>query len=334
MTRDHRFDNAKFVAIYLVVLGHLIEPIITFHPAYKFIYMCIYTMHMPMFSLIAGYFSSDKFDRKSVIKLLRSIALPLVIFTLLYEGFVYARIGHLSGYSTELKPFWMLWFLLSLFVWRFLLPLFSKLPYYVLVSIGLSLVAGCFDKIGMTLNLSRTTYFFPFFLLGYYLSKHPAQTLNYLRIKKTYPIAILAICLGVVLVFNDLPEYWLFGNSSYGYLQFSTEKGMAIRFALYALSLSATLASLALISKQKSYFSIRGQASLAVYLWHGILVMLFTQFGYHYYTKDFPPALRIALIVVISLAFTIALSTPTIQKFTDRLLLAPKRKTHSNSKGA
>src|SRR3954467_2045419 len=54
--RDPFFDNAKFMAIVLVVAGHSIvdlRDVRVAHAAYLF----VYTFHMPVFIVITGYFS-------------------------------------------------------------------------------------------------------------------------------------------------------------------------------------------------------------------------------------------------------------------------------------
>lgn len=56
--RDVYFDNLKFILILLVVMGHLFQPFnggITIGPIFKF----LYSVHMPLFIFVAGYFSKN-----------------------------------------------------------------------------------------------------------------------------------------------------------------------------------------------------------------------------------------------------------------------------------
>jgi hypothetical protein len=57
--RDPYFSNLKFILIFLVILGHLMEKhIYTNHDLY-IIYTAIYMVHMPLFAFISGYFSKN-----------------------------------------------------------------------------------------------------------------------------------------------------------------------------------------------------------------------------------------------------------------------------------
>ena len=53
--REPIFDTLRFIGIFLVVFGHIIE-------SYDFkwadiVYKCIYLFHMPLLIFISGYFS-------------------------------------------------------------------------------------------------------------------------------------------------------------------------------------------------------------------------------------------------------------------------------------
>jgi len=78
--RDPFFDNAKFLAIVLVVAGHAIESLRDV-PIARSVYLFVYMFHMPAFIIIAGYFSkgfpasSDK-----VRKLITQLLVPFVVF--------------------------------------------------------------------------------------------------------------------------------------------------------------------------------------------------------------------------------------------------------------
>ena len=67
--RDSFFDNAKFILIFFVVLGHLIEPYAPTVPFYKTLFVFIYFFHMPAFVLISGYFSKKFKDWKYALNL-------------------------------------------------------------------------------------------------------------------------------------------------------------------------------------------------------------------------------------------------------------------------
>ncbi|MGH3747645.1 MAG: acyltransferase family protein, partial [Micromonosporaceae bacterium] len=77
-------DNAKFLLIFLVVVGHAVE-LTPATPTGDAIYVWIYTFHMPAFVLIAGYLSRS-FDGSAerVHRLLTTVVAPYLIFWVLY----------------------------------------------------------------------------------------------------------------------------------------------------------------------------------------------------------------------------------------------------------
>ena len=54
--RNPVYDHAKLTLIFLVVLGHLIEPFIVKSRMLEGVFNFIYVFHMPAFIFISGYF--------------------------------------------------------------------------------------------------------------------------------------------------------------------------------------------------------------------------------------------------------------------------------------
>jgi hypothetical protein len=51
---------------------------------------------------------------------------PLIVFSILYEVFDRVLFGKFSNYAARLYPYWILWFLWSLLIWRIILPVVVK----------------------------------------------------------------------------------------------------------------------------------------------------------------------------------------------------------------
>src|SRR5690606_24404482 len=85
--RDAFFDNAKYLAIVLVAVGHAWGQILD-DGAVETAYRVVYTFHMPAFILISGYFSRS-FDlrTKHVKRLITGVIVPYVIFETAYSLF-------------------------------------------------------------------------------------------------------------------------------------------------------------------------------------------------------------------------------------------------------
>src|SRR5699024_3696755 len=171
MKRNPFYDNARVILIFLVVFGHVIQPFIQYSAGVHTLYMWIYTFHMPAFILLAGFFAKGFGNKDYIVNLAKKLLLPYLIFQLLYTLFYY-WIGKETWYNPLWEPHWSLWFLISLFCWHILLIGYKKLSPAVGITLAfaIGLVIGYIDVIGHTLSVSRTFFFFPFFLIGYWLS--------------------------------------------------------------------------------------------------------------------------------------------------------------------
>ena len=81
--RLYGYDNIKFILIFLVVLGHLLEVSSPF-PGKDVLYKLIYSCHMPVFIFISGFFA--KFHSS---KIVFHQIYPYVLFQGLYIAFHY-----------------------------------------------------------------------------------------------------------------------------------------------------------------------------------------------------------------------------------------------------
>src|SRR5690606_39873303 len=79
--RDAFFDNAKYLAIVLVAVGHAWEPLKGDSRSLQAAYMVVYAFHMPAFILISGFFSRS-FDMRPdrLRRLITGVAVPYIVF--------------------------------------------------------------------------------------------------------------------------------------------------------------------------------------------------------------------------------------------------------------
>ena len=84
MVRDRWADNAKFIGIMLMLLGHNAL-------ANDKIFDFIYSFHMPLFFFISGYYANkkDELIKNYIIKNAKSLLLPYLIFYILTLPFGY-----------------------------------------------------------------------------------------------------------------------------------------------------------------------------------------------------------------------------------------------------
>ncbi len=323
MPRNYLYDNTKFLMIFLVVFGHLLEPLAGQGGLVRALYLSIYSFHMPVFVLLCGLLTKPDPQGDQSAKIIQSLLVPFLAFTLLYEFFNLLTTGNISHYSTGLQPYWLLWFLLSLFCWRVFAPFFMKLKYPLPIAFALALAAGYSDQIGYFLGLSRTLFFFPFFLIGQRMVVSGFDVAAWRqRLPRYLPVVVVAGNVLFFLLASDFSACWLFGSVSYATLGAETF-GVLARLGVYALSLTTAGAVLLLIPQEQTWMSERGANSLHVYAWHGFVVKLLALFGVFAFAEKMPQALGVVLWFLVALGLTIALSGPATARFTQNRLLDP-----------
>jgi len=323
MARNHLLDNAKLIAIFMVVFGHLIEQLIRNSTIIKSIYMSIYSVHMPIFIIISGMLAANKLSGEQVKKLATTTLLPLLIFTLIYEVFNLVIFKSISSYTLNIQPYWILWFLYSMFFWKLILPLALKLKFPLLTALTISLVAGCFEEIGYFLGISRTVYFFPFFIVGYYL-KNAKYSLEYFqKLPKTVYITIVIANLAFFYFNSDIQHQWLFGSLSYAFFEHDYLTAVGIKVAFYSLSFVSSIALLMLFPRKKYKFTDYGSNSLFVYVWHGFFIKFFIGVGLFALLEKQAEIVAITSLFLVALLLTSILSINLISKYSYKLLLNP-----------
>ena len=326
MQRNSILDTVKFLMIFLVVFGHFIEPIIGNSAAIKTLYLSVYSFHMPVFVILAGAFTQSGVSEKSTRKYITTLLVPFIAFTILYEIFTVIETKSISDYSLNWEPYWTLWFLFSLFIWRVSLPIVMRFKFPVLISFAVAIAAGYVNDVNYFLGISRTLYFFPFFLLGYTLG--PSLLSNeYLRkVPRAGYFSVLMFNVLVFWVLNDLSPQWLYGSVPYAQIGANDINPFAMRIFIYFVSLSTSIAILMLIPEWMTTFSSRGRASLYVYVWHGFFVKIAMYFSLMQIFSAVSNTFAVISLLIIAAAVTFLLSSDFLVKQTNRLILRPAQK--------
>ena len=312
--------------IILVVFGHLIEPIINKSAVIKTIYMFIYSFHMPIFIILAGALTKLDVSAKQTSKNIKTLIVPFLIFTVLYEIFNFIGTQSISSYTSNLQPYWILWFLFSLFIWKVTLPIIMQFKFPLLLSVVISLLAGYVSEIGYFLGLSRTLYFFPFFILGYKLGSSILSNKFLIKIPPILYVAVLIANVAVFWLFQDMPRQWLYGSLSYERLGNLEWYSFIIRSLLYFISFASSVAILMLMSSRESILSTRGKNSLFVYVWHGFFVKVAIYFGVLEVLGTASAAFTLITLLILAALITAVLSCAFVAKLTDKLLFVPAQR--------
>ena len=282
--RIYLFDTAKFILIFLVIYGHMLQP----NRALSYnceMYSLIYMFHMPLFIMISGFFSKKTHDNKKFIQewlRLFETFVVLHLFSLIYK---YVTMGNLD-ISDVLIPGFASWYILSLLCWRMFLQfipikwLDSPISFMV-GSLIVSLLAG-YLPVGGALSIQRTFSMFPFFMLGYFIKQR--NCLNTILLRPVLGLAIIILYSFVIFKFNYLGDIEG-GKNQFHYVMQCTycyTKGnilfahpLVCRFLFFAFSLILSLAVMSVIShKNLGVLTEEGRYTMFYYFWHSVLVRI------------------------------------------------------------
>lgn len=296
--RNNQIDALRGAGILLVVFGHVIEAPSSGLEILQSIYIGIYSFHMPLFVFLSGMFARDRLEGRDYRKIVWTLILPLAVFQLVYIGA--SRLTGWYEYSL-FTPYWLLWFIASMVIWRLVLPLFASLA-GLAAAILVAVAAGYDDGIGYALSLSRTLYFLPFFVLGHLYGvqlvtaarRHPA----------TFALMFFG-CVGAVLVWwkLGLNPGALTGSRAYAIGAANADYPAIARLGLMALGGTAAVGFAALVPARSAMLGWLGERSLAIYLLHGLVVMVFVASGA---SKLIPQALLLPALAVLSVLIALA----------------------------
>jgi len=317
MKRNAYFDNAKAILIFLIVCGHVMSNMIDDNELLYKIYLFIYLFHIPAFVLISGFFAkkinNEGYLKKTILKLI----IPYILFQFIYNIY-YKFVFSDDIVLSMLTPRWALWFLLSLICWNIMLKMFSNVKYGLILSILLSLAIGYESDVNGFFSLSRTFFFFPFFLIGYKIKKETFEKL-YSNRKRWLSVVCIFILFLVVyyLVPNEMKDY-LLGKRSYEtvfiyHLNFAWLE----RLIVYLLMTVATFIFLSIVPKKEMFFTSVGKNTLTVYIFHMFILRVLQELTIIDYIMATD---RYWMIVLIAWFIVYVLSRDVINVFMNRLL--------------
>jgi fucose 4-O-acetylase-like acetyltransferase len=314
VSRDPFLDNAKFLLIVLVVIGHNWVPALNDSRVVKAAYMVVYSFHVPAFVLLCGYFSRGfEGRREQWRKLVTTVLVPYLIFQT-----AYAAVGswvndvpftvHMSG------PIYVCWFLLALFFWRAGAPLLRSLPHPIVLSVVISLAAGV-TVVDTGFALSRALQLLPWFAIGMFLeSRHFAM----LRRRWLRVPALLVFAAAAVTAYLLAPSFdiqWLDREWSAEHLGVSVPVDVAFALGLHVVTAVMIVAALALVPSSTTWLTRLGAFTMYPFLLHGLVVRSVQHLGVHSFLIGEGP-LGIAAITAGAILLPFLLATPWVRMLT------------------
>ncbi|MFC1400459.1 MULTISPECIES: acyltransferase family protein [Streptacidiphilus] len=271
--RDPFFDNAKLLVIVLVVLGHAWEPLVGLpgERPLRAAYLLVYLFHMPVFVLVSGWFSqSFRGEPRQLRRLLTGVLAPFLLWNTLLTLWVQWLAGTRLALA-PLTPTWVLWFLMSLFLWRITAPLWRLVRWPVPVALAVFLLSGAFT-FGPMLSLARTLEFLPYFVIGLCLRREHLDRLLALRHVRLYAAAAFAAVAALAWAAAPSTDVnWLYRSGSSGSLHVSYARWLAESSVVFLLGLLLTAAFLALVPRRATWFSGLGAGTMYAFLLHPFL---------------------------------------------------------------
>jgi len=275
--KNFYFFNVNAVLIFLVILGHLLQPTAQNNEGLKSFINFLFLFIIPCFVFTTGYFSTKGVTLINTVS--RFIA-PVLVIQLFYYFLCYLLDVNLVLHpfpKSLVIPFYHLWYLLSLFFWAHVINVMNEkyLKAFIIFSFLLAIAAGCFNSIGFILSGSRTIYYFPFFLLGYHFKK---KNLNVLltpkRFQNYFYLLFGLIFFAGVSWCHTIPLGHLLGVVSYEKMGESKLTGMLIRSGLLIVNILIGIFFLKIIPSKKTFFTHFGGKTLSIYLFHFITFLL------------------------------------------------------------
>jgi len=324
------WDNARFIAITLVVAGHAITRMTGELDAALIIYLLIFSFHMPLFALISGYFSRSGAPTTAQLRrVITDIIAPYLIFETIWSIVHSIGAGRVTLNPTTAS--WTLWFLLALGIFRLVLPYLSQLRWPLAWAIALSVLVGYWPNVDTTFSLSRALGILPFFVLGWQLKEWGiAERWREATVHTTLVRIIAASILtawATVLVVGieywravDL-RLWFFYVGSYDDLGMGGPEAVVVRLALLALATLLSLCVFVLVPRGQTWMSAFGQATMYVYLLHTFVLYPLRESGL--IGGENSSLLLLVGLLLASIPLTVVLASRPVQRLM-RPLVQPR----------
>ncbi|MFG2132439.1 acyltransferase family protein [Streptomyces sp. NPDC048751] len=271
--RDSFFDNAKYLAIVLVAIGHAWEPLKGDSRVLQATYMFVYAFHMPAFIVISGFFSRSFDASPSRLKrLVTGVAVPYIVFETAYPLFKRVVDDAPDQDISLLDPWYLTWFLCALFVWRLTTPLWKTVRWPLPLALGIAMLASATPNIGDDLDLQRVLQFLPFFVLG--LTMKP-EHFRLVRRRSVRIAAVPVFAVALAFAWWAVPRMnaaWFYHRDSAQELNSPWWVGPVMVLAMFGCSLVLTACFFAWVPGRRMWFTALGAGTLYGYLLHGFLV--------------------------------------------------------------
>lgn len=280
-SRNPHWDNIRFASGTLIVLVHLTAPLLEFS-ALRWIYLATWAFRVPVFAMIAGYFSTaGPLTARDTRKLTETVLVPYLVL-----GFLHTlQVRYYTGtWALNIDdPAWAMWFLLSLLMWRMMLPYLARLRFPLLISLIGALGVGYLVKTGDIYSASQTIAFLPFFLLGWKIRQGFGAEL--LRARWTWYAAVgvvVGIFVASWMFLRDVELIWFGMLRPYVHesLPVDLEWAWVVRAGVLLVGMTAGLSFIRLAPRRRiPFLTYLGAGGFYIYLLHPLFLRVWMYSG-------------------------------------------------------
>lgn len=314
-------DMVKLISIYLVIWGHALQYLNSESPMDNPLWVFIYSFHMPLFMLLAGYFSANIFQKnwKDVLYgKFKQLVLPCII----WGGVTFILMKSINHGNTiqtlEIIFFDNLWFLKSLFFCIFMYRFAGFNAFILILSLAISQILPF-----------KLPQMYPCFICGVLLRK--IDFLNRLNNKSSILLIVLFTTLYVFFDSSYLDSN--LRDAVYKVLNGELSPFVNELWKRFFRLLVGVVGALTIISSTKTIFQVMsnkqfgnrlaryGSQTQAIYIIHGpIMIFILGAYlgmdmlSYHIYSFVFCPVISFLL-----LAFSLTLINICPPKFREIL---------------
>ncbi|SOD66344.1 Fucose 4-O-acetylase [Streptomyces zhaozhouensis] len=322
-TRDPFFDNAKYLAIVLVAVGHAWAPLRDDSRTLAALYNAVYAFHMPAFILIAGYFSRNFTGRPEQLRrLVSGVLVPYLVFGVAYVLFKRWGTDDPDHPFALLDPYYLTWFLIALFVWRITAPLWNLVRWPMPIALTVAALASFAPSLGNDLNIQRVLQLLPFFVLGMKLRPEHFALVKRREVRlAALPVALCAL----VTAYWSAPRMeagWFYRTYAAQDLGFEWWAGVVMSLALFGCGLVLTVCFLSWVPSGRRWFTALGAGTMYGFLLHGFVVKSSRWWDWYEVSWVATPAGQLAVTAIGAVVVTLLCTAPVRRVF--RFMVEPR----------
>ena len=309
--RDPFLDNAKYLTIVLVGIGHAWDPIRSDSRTAEALYYVLYTFHMPAFIIVSGYLSRSFTGKpKQIQRLITGVAVPYVIFQFVYTLFMRWATDDPDREFHFQEPGFALWFLLALFLWRLTTPVWKNLRWPLPVALAIALAASVTPTISSDLNLMRVLQFMPYFVLGLLLKPEHFEMVKQRRVRlAAVPVTLVALLFAYWAV-PRMSKGWFLHDKAVQDLGVPAWAGAVMTLALFGCGLVMTVCFLSWVPRRHMWFTTLGAGTLYAYLLHVYAIKSSREFGWYDMDWVDHPLSRVVITLLAAAMMTVLCTAP------------------------